>query len=37
MLEPMLAPYAGKLDIDPVARAVNSPRNDRPELIEVAS
>ena len=33
-LQTMLVPYSGKLDIDKVSRAVNSPKNDGPELIE---
>ncbi len=37
ILEPMLAPFAGALAIDPVSRAVNDPRNDGPELIATAA
>ncbi|MCH9002319.1 MAG: SOS response-associated peptidase [Planctomycetes bacterium] len=34
-LEPLLAGYQGPLQIDPVSRLVNSPKNDSPRCIEI--
>lgn len=37
MLEPMMDPWSGELDIQPVSRAVNNPKNDKPDLLESVS
>jgi putative SOS response-associated peptidase YedK len=32
-LAPLLAPFGGPLEIDPVSKAVNNPKNDSPALL----